>query len=154
MPATAASSGTPGLLARLQAAPPRCRRVVLLAAAIIVMSIGDLALTLTYLQSLGMAESNPLARLVIDLGSAELLILWKLATVTACVSILLWKSRAPSAEVGAWIGALVLCGLMLHWKNYVRTAPPAPPSIAAGSINIDDRWTTLSPARRSPSRTP
>ncbi|MEZ6242575.1 MAG: DUF5658 family protein [Phycisphaerales bacterium] len=153
MSGSVALPGTSSLLARLQAAPPRCRRVILLAAAIIVMSLGDLALTLTYLQSLGMAESNPLARLVIEFGSPALLIVWKLATVTACVSILVWKSRAPSAEVGAWIAAILLCGLMLHWKNYVRTAPPAPPSIAAGSPTLDDRWTTLGTPRR-PMRTP
>ncbi len=122
--------------------------MALLAAAIIVMSVGDLALTLTYLQSLGMAESNPLARAVIELGSPGLLILWKLATVTACVSILLWKSRARSAEVGAWVGTIVLCGLMLHWKNYVRTAPPVSPAVASGSFQPDERWTTLAPTRR------
>ncbi len=141
---------TDGLVHRLLGTPARCRRVALLAAAIIVMSVGDLVLTLTYLQSMGMAESNPLARLVIDMGSPELLVVWKMATVTACVSILLWKSRARSAEVGAWIGAIILCGLMVHWQNYVRTAPASTPALADGTHLPDERWTTLPqpPARR------
>lgn len=135
-----------GILARLRSGPARPRRVALLVAAIIVMSLGDLALTLTYLQHLGMAEMNPLARLVIGFQSPALLAVWKLATVAACVSILLWKSSTRSAELGAWLGAMILCGLMLHWRSYVKLAPPIPASVAAHVHSGDERWTSIAPA--------
>lgn len=145
----ARTTGT-GILARLRSRPARPRRVLLLVAAIIVMSAGDLALTLTYLQHLGMAEMNPLARMVIGFQSPLLLAVWKLATVTACVSILLWKCSSRSAELGAWLGALILCGLMLHWRSYVRIAPPIPASIASRVHSGDERWSSLAPAGPAP----
>ena len=127
-------------------ADPRTRRVVLLIVAIMIMSVGDLLLTLTYLRHLGMAESNPLARLVLDFNSPTLLIVWKMATVLACTSILLWKSRSISAEVGAWLGTSILAALMLHWSTYVKTAPPLPAIETASLFQNDERWMTLAPA--------
>lgn len=109
------------------------------------MSVGDLLLTLTYLKHLGMAESNPLARLVLDFKSPTLLVIWKMATVTACTSILLWKSRSRSAEIGAWAGTFVLAALMVHWSTYVKIAPPVPPIETASLFAGDERWMTLAP---------
>ncbi len=140
-----AISPSGGVLRAIRSVHPRTRRVVLLIAAIIMMSVGDLLLTLTYLRYLGMAESNPLARLVLDFRSPALLVVWKMATVVACTSILLWKSRAWSAEVGAWIGAFILGALMVHWSAYVKLAPPRPPIETASLFAGDERWMTLYP---------
>ena len=123
-PVRARAGGYRSPLNALRRVHPRTRRVALLIVAIMIMSVGDLMLTLTYLRHLGMAESNPLARLVIDFRSPALLVVWKMATVIACVSILLWKSRSRSAEIGAWAGTLILAALMLHWSSYVKIAPP------------------------------
>ncbi len=137
---------TPGrLLGAARSVHPRTRRVLLLIVAIIMMSIGDLLLTLTYLRHLGMAESNPLARLVLDFRSPELLVIWKMATVLACTSILLWKSRSRSAEIGAWTGVCILGALMAHWVAYVKVAPPVPIVETASLFAGDDRWMTLAP---------
>ncbi len=133
------------LLAAMRSVHPRTRRVCLLIVAIIMMSVGDLLLTLTYLRHLGMAESNPLARLVLDFRSPALLVIWKMATVLACTSILLWKSRSWSAEIGAWTGAFILGALMMHWVVYVKTAPPAPIVETASLFAGDERWMTLAP---------
>ncbi|MFI4897557.1 MAG: DUF5658 family protein [Phycisphaerales bacterium JB059] len=145
-----ASGAALGLVRRID---PRTRRVVLLLLAIFIMSVGDLLLTLTYLQHLGMAESNPIARLVLDFGSPGLLVAWKMATVVACAAILLWKSTSRAAEIGAWTGTFILGALMLHWSSYVKIAPPVPPIETAGLFAGDERWMTLTPADRiSPRR--
>jgi hypothetical protein len=133
------------LLGAVRRIDPRTRRVVLLLLAIFIMSVGDLLLTLTYLKHLGMAESNPFARLVLDFGSPGLLIAWKMATVIACTGILLWKSTSRAAEIGAWTGTFILGALMLHWSSYVKIAPPVPPIETAGLFSGDERWMTLTP---------
>ena len=132
-------------LAAVRRVDPRTRRVALLLLAIFIMSVGDLLLTLTYLKHLGMAESNPLARLVLDFGSPGLLVAWKMATVTACAGILLWKSTSRAAEIGAWTGTFILVALMMHWSTYVKIAPPVPPVETASLFAGDERWMTLTP---------
>ena len=123
--------------------------MILLIVAIVIMSVGDLLLTLTYLQHLGMAESNPLARLVLDFQSPALLVVWKMATVAACSAILLWKSTSRSAEIGAWAGTFILTALMVHWSTYVKIAPPVPPIETASLFAGDERWMTLTPTEPS-----
>jgi len=103
-------------------AATRPRRVTGLMLAIIGLSLFDLHLTLTYLQSGGMIESNPLARLVISYGSPKTLAVWKAASVALAVWIL-WRARARrSAEIAAWIGVAVLVWLALQWSGYSAVA--------------------------------
>lgn len=48
----------------------RSRRVIVLLAAIIVLSAADLAITLFHLKTMGMMEANPIARFLIEQTSS------------------------------------------------------------------------------------
>src|SRR6266478_4968970 len=61
------------------AAKGRSCRVIALLVAVVLMSLGDLHITLTYLTSVGMSEGNPLARWVMGYNNPGLLVAWKLA---------------------------------------------------------------------------
>jgi hypothetical protein len=93
-------------------------RVVLLGVAIAAMSIVDLYLTLLYLTNTGMSEANPVARAMIAYQSPTVLGVWKALTVVLCVGILYLIRERRSAELGAWVGAVVLAWLMVHWARY------------------------------------
>lgn len=127
-------------------------RVTALVALIVVLSLADLHLTLTFLTSGGMLESNPLARLVMSYDCAGLLTLWKCASVGLTSWILFRARRNRSAEIAAWIGVGVLLWLMVRWAGYIETAD----ALAQAAANLDEaylaaatdgRWVSL-PARR------
>ena len=64
----------------------RSRRVVVLIAGIILLSLGDLAITLIYLRSIGMKETNPIAGYPIRLNqSVSALAAYNMLTVGVCV---------------------------------------------------------------------
>ena len=64
----------------------RPRRVVVLIVGIILLSLGDLAITLIDLRSTGMMEANPIAGYPIRLTqSASALVAYKMLTVGMCV---------------------------------------------------------------------
>ena len=104
-----------GILPMLRRRPVR---VVFLGAAITGMSCVDLYLTLFYLTNTGMSEANPLARAIIAYQSPAVLGIWKALTVSLCVGILYLIRERRSAELGAWVGAMVLAWLMIHWARY------------------------------------
>lgn len=99
----------------------RCRslRVTILIVAIIALSLGDLAMTLTFLRSVGMGEANPIARLVIGYNSPALLVIWKCASVLlACLIFARYRHRRFT-EMACWGAVIVLAGLTFQWRNYV-----------------------------------
>lgn len=98
----------------------RRTRVLALAGGIVVMSIADLHFTLVYATSVGLHESNPIARLLIAHHTPGALGLWKAASVALGVGILVRVRAARSAEWGAWIGCAVLAVLMVHWVRFVE----------------------------------
>lgn len=98
--------------------PSRSTRVASLVAAVMLMSLADLYMTLTFVTSVGMHESNPLARAMMSYGSPAVLVVWKLASVILGAGILLWARRKPAAEIGAWVCFLVLTWLMIRWMFY------------------------------------
>ena len=102
----------------------RCRlRIIILLAAMGLMGLCDLALTITYMQSVGMIEVNPLARYIVHAGGVPLLIIFKLALMT-CSTAFLYVARGNKfAEPIAWLCAIILLGLMVHWFNYNREIP-------------------------------
>lgn len=102
------------------AARARSRRVVLLVALIAILSVGDLIATLTFLRSIGMQEINPLAAFIIQNQSETGLILFKFGSVVCCVSLILLIRHFRQGEVAAWIAAIILVGLTVHWHTYTH----------------------------------
>ena len=98
----------------------RSFRVIILIALIAAMSMVDLYLTILYITHTGMNEINPIARAMMEYQSPAILGLWKLATVTLGVGILATIRSKRSAEIGAWIGCIILSLLMSHWVSYIN----------------------------------
>jgi hypothetical protein len=100
-------------------------RVLALLTAVILLSLGDLYMTLVHVRSVGMFEGNPVARTVMAMNSPALLAGWKLATVVATVGILYWVRRTRQGELGAWLCLCVLTWLTLRWATYSDTIAEA-----------------------------
>ena len=142
----------------------RSFRVIILIALIAAMSMVDLYLTILYITHTGMNEINPIARAMMEYQSPAILGLWKLATVTLGVGILAFIRKKRSAEIGAWIGCLILSLLMSHWVNYINEHSRITESPIAIESMGDPSWvhmdsgflgprTSPSPAIRSLPRT-
>jgi hypothetical protein len=110
--------GTVPLPARLGRISWREARFFCIIAAVVLMSLADLTLTLTYATSVGMAEENPIARLLMRHGGVWSLTLWKAGTAGVGVFIL-WRVRhSTAAEIGAWVCFAALAALCFHWIRY------------------------------------
>lgn len=131
-----------GLLARACQPVSRSRRVCILLAGIVLMSLADLDMTLAYTRSVGLIEGNPLARLVMSYGSSWMLALWKVASVSLCVFILFCARRTRYAEIGAWICFAVMVWLSVRWVSYNEQVPLLT-SYIADQYSADHRWVTL-----------
>jgi len=111
------------MLGQARRVPPlfarRSLRVVVLSVGIVVMSVADLYLTLLFVTQTGMDEMNPLARAMMEYQSPMILALWKMGTVVISIGILIAIRKQRSAELGAWIGCLVMGSLMFHWIGYI-----------------------------------
>jgi uncharacterized membrane protein YhfC len=121
----------------------RSRRVVVLLAAIILMSLGDLYMTLEHLTHVGMPEANPLAHAIIQYGSRSILIAWKLATVVLAVGILYYARRRWSAEAAALFCCGVLTWLSARWLDYSEQMLKVDTSFCPLVLGDDHRWVTL-----------
>ena len=106
------------------------------------MSLADLDMTLAYAQSVGLLESNPLARLVMTYGSSWMLALWKVASVGLCVFILFKARRTRYAEIAAWICFMVLVWLSVRWCDYNNQVPLLT-SYISEQQRADHRWVSL-----------
>jgi hypothetical protein len=120
----------------------RARRVIVLTIAIAVMSIADLLITLTYLRNGGMGEANPLARWVLNFGSANILIVWKILTVVTACTIFVATRRSRAAEIGAWCCCLVLTWLSVRWMAYSHDAAYVSGAVAELEPS---KWVSLDP---------
>ena len=99
----------------------RSRRVVLLIVGIVVLSIGDLGVTLLHLKSSGMMEANPVAAWIIaHTGSGVLLTAYKALTVAICAGLLFCLRRHVEGEIGAWCAVLILAAVSFQWYQYTR----------------------------------
>lgn len=121
----------------------RVTRVYALLAMIVLMSIADLAMTLTYTTSVGMVEVNPLARLIMQHGSAWSIVVWKFTTVSLAVWILFNLARLRIAEIASWLCALMLAWLMATWWVYTSEAHTLASVI--GYMQNDPRWVIMTP---------
>ena len=94
-------------------------RVLVLVAVIVALSIVDLCFTINWATSVGMVESNPLARSLMRSADCPwVLALWKVLTAGLGVGIFIATRRRWQAEVGAWLCALVMVWLTVRWLQY------------------------------------
>jgi len=96
----------------------RGRRVILLVAAIVMLSLGDLYATLTHASSIGMVELNPIGAYLIQSGSPNGLILFKCGSILLTATLLLVVRHYLTGELGGWVCLFVMVGLTIHWYNY------------------------------------
>lgn len=111
-------TGPTGVLRALSCPRCRSRRVIILLCGIVLMSLGDLYMTLEHLTHVGMPEANPFAHAIIQYGSRTGLIVWKLATVLLATGILFYARRRWSAEAAAVFSCAVMTWLTVRWLDY------------------------------------
>jgi hypothetical protein len=120
----------------------RSCRVLALLAAIVMLSLADLLMTLTHLTHYGMIEANPVARGIMRYGSPAILVAWKLATVGLAVGILFWARRRRAAELAAAFCCCVLLWLTARWSVYNGEIAALPDTMLTGQID-EGRWVTM-----------
>jgi hypothetical protein len=99
----------------------RSRRVIVLAAAIVVLSFADLVITIAFLRAKWMMEANPIAVYIIETTqSAWALAAFKAVTVGICVALLLRLRRHVSGEIAAWCSVMILVVLSVMWHRYAK----------------------------------
>lgn len=126
--------------------PARPSRVAFLIIAILLASLTDLAITLEFITTVGMAEANPIARAVIGAGSVPLLVGFKLVmSLSACAVFWIARTR-PSGELGAWVGALVMAWLMVRWDAYIDHSHVFTAGLHGEQQVLDSRWVVMVPA--------
>jgi hypothetical protein len=133
------------MLAQIFSPQRRAQRVTILLIATCLMCLGDLALTMTYVTSMGMVESNPIARAVMTGHSPQFVIAWKLATMALGLGILFWARRTRGAEIAAWLCFLVMVGLCVHWLLFAMAVSDLPLQYAEFSAADDPRWVSMTP---------
>lgn len=135
---------TPGSGRRLgQVLAERRCRMACLVVVIVVLSLADLLLTLTYSTTCGMTEVNPVAQLFMAHGSVLGLVLWKFATVGLSAA-LFWRMRNHrTAELGAWLGVMVMTWLTCHWISYNAEVSGYTPAIQQLADTNDSRWVVM-----------
>ena len=118
----------------------RCRRVTVLLAAIVLLSIADLTITLAYLRGAGMIEANPVAAFLIRwTQSSWALVFFKLSTVGICVSLLYRLRRSVEGELAAWCGLAILIFMSVQWRQYADNVDL--PTVAVADYG--DEWLVL-----------
>jgi Na+/proline symporter len=123
----------------------RGARVVILLGATGIMCLGDLAMTLMYITSIGMSESNPIARAVMEHNSPAFVVVWKLATMGLGLGILFWARRTRVAEVATWVCFLVMAALCVHWLGFTGTVSAFSTEYAALAAADDPQWVSMTP---------
>lgn len=128
-----------------EAATPKARgiRVIALLAGIVLICTGDLYMTLMYATTVGFFESNPLARAVMEHGSAWLVVLWKFATMALGVGLLFYTRRTRLAEIAAWVCLAIMLGLCVKWGLYAKEMTVLTPQIAELAAFSDHRWVSM-----------
>jgi hypothetical protein len=121
----------------------RSRRVILLIVGIVLLSLGDLLITITYLQSTGMLEANPIAGYIIRVtGSVSILTAYKALTVFICVGLLYRLRRLVEGEVAAWCAVSILAFMSFQWYHYARQFDTTDLELAR-SVGFGEEWLML-----------
>jgi len=118
-------------------------RVTVLLAGILTLSVSDLVMTLTNLHTTGMAEANPIARLIIEHSSSLGLVAYKLITVSVCLALLYRLRNSIQSEIASWVGIAILAGLSVYWGHYSAHMHDADALEVRLAGDLDERWLTL-----------
>ena len=96
-------------------------RVHLLLMFVILLSILDFFFTLHQMQASGMAEANPIVvKLLIIMPSAWALAAYKTLSVGVWLGLQVTVRRTLVGELGAWLAAAILIGVMVAWIFYLQ----------------------------------
>ena len=110
-----------------QADTNRCERVKWLLFGIVMLSVADLVLTVSYLTTVGLSEGNPIVVWLLQAtNSVWALGMYKAVTVTICVSLLYRTRFQRQGELAAWCAMLILVALSIWWNQYSRYQPDLP----------------------------
>jgi len=121
-------------------AADRSLRVSVLLIVILLLSIVDLVLTVHYLTTWGLAESNPIAAwLIRGTRSVPALALYKAMTVTVAVGCLYAARRHRLGEWASWGAVVILLALCWRWSAYadIVATMPEPTSLAVSPFDVD-----------------
>ena len=100
-------------------------------------------MTITHLQSIGMAEANPLAAfLVRSTGSVLALAVFKGITVAVCIMLLYRARRHVQGEIASWVALGILVGVSVLWHLYTE-ASTTPETIKIAQTLHGDDWLML-----------
>ena len=123
----------------------RPARVAGLLAGVVLLSLGDLYMTLVHLLNFGMLEANPVARQIMMHGSPAALIIWKLLTVGFAVLVMFCARRRIAAEIGAVFCCFILAWLTLQWASYSDQVSRLTRELHSLDRFSDARWVTMVP---------
>ncbi len=123
----------------------RSRRVVLLIVGIVLLSLGDLLITVTFLRSTGLSEANPIAAFLIrETGSVAALVAYKTLTVLVCVGLLFRLRKLVEGEVAAWCDMLILAVTAAQWYQYTNQVDGIPDmQLVRSSGAAGDGWLVI-----------
>lgn len=125
--------------------PRRSVRVAAMVAAVLALSLGDLALTLTYVLQVGLIEDNPIARGVLAAAGPAGLVAWKLLTLGLACGVLLGARRTRAGEYGAAIALAVMVWLTWRWVAYIETSAHFSGALCIVEDLSDGAWVTAEP---------
>jgi hypothetical protein len=128
----------------------RTTRLIAALAILAVLSLVDLWLTLMFATSVGMLESNPIARAVMAMGCPNLLAAWKIACVGLACGFLFYARRSRWSEPAAWFCVLLLVWLTVRWTAYVGEMHQLTGLIDQAALVGDPKWVVLSDASALP----
>ncbi len=121
----------------------RSCRVTCLLAGVVLMSLLDLHHTLLYLQTVGMAELNPLARWIIGFNSPAMLSGWKMLTVGVACGAIMIARHTRLGEFGAWVAFLILAALTVRWWMYSELMLTMPVLDFTQLVGTNPRWVVM-----------
>jgi hypothetical protein len=97
----------------------RSRRVLVLLAAILVLSAADRVITLAFAKAGGKMEANPIAVYVAKVTHSPWgLAAFKAASVFTCIALLYRLRRYAVSELGAWLSLAILIAMSVMWHSY------------------------------------
>ena len=106
---------------RLTRIANRVTRVYLLLLFVTLLSTLDFFLTLHQMQASGMAEANPIVvKLLAMMPSAWALAAYKMLSVGVWVGLQVLVRRTLVGELGAWLAAAILMGVIVAWILYFQ----------------------------------
>ncbi|HWB19913.1 MAG TPA: DUF5658 family protein [Phycisphaerales bacterium] len=118
----------------------RSRRVQVLLLGILILSLADLAVTMTHLKTTGMMEANPIAEYLIKYTqSPGALIAFKLSTVGVCMLLLHRLRFHWEGEAAAWVAVIILAGMSIMWHTYSQEYDD-PATVTVAQYDHSGNW--------------